>query len=284
MGNKYKWDDISGPNLASYASLIKGAADSREGFFDGITKVGQDFTKKRDDTTMFNAEASSKSNTADLISQIRDGKTPVKGGIYDGMMVGDAKEKYKRDEIALGFRRRAEGRAISAANRARNASKVNSDNMKAMLGMLGGSGTKPTVVPEDQVTATDAKSMLSMANTPESPVTEIDKIIANSNVPGTLKNYDQIAEQDFSNPAAVAKDYVSKYGGEYATNPLDEYARKYEEATGSSAYRSETPREAGYTIPTYKSDDLLTDMISPYDTEAKGKSVFDSLPVEDKQS
>ena len=285
---KYKWDDVSAPKLASYAALIKGAADSREGFFDGITKVGQDFVNKRNDTTMFNAEESSKSNTASIIDQIRDGKTPVKEGFYKGMTVSDAKEKYKRDQIALGFRQRAEGRAVAAAGRARAGRAAqqsqNAAYAKYLVNSMNPGGSEEVAKPAEPEVFEKFTGVSPMGAPSPSGEPIVDQIMS---APYAAPKPEPVSAQSFDSMLGKAM-----YG---------ETANPYKEPTavedipsmGDGGMRMQTQREAGYSAPIYKGVDYSgnrqldrnnewADVQFPFDNPKNGYDIFKSADPKEK--
>jgi len=116
---------MAGINDVKWNNVTTGSENAGMGYALQGSRLQTDATKYLDnELTKYkamqdeNTKSQSASNTADIIEQIRSGKTPERTGFYDGGAIAEAKYGYEKDQQALAFKRRAEQRAIAAAGRA----------------------------------------------------------------------------------------------------------------------------------------------------------------------
>ena len=169
-----------------------------------------------------NVKSQSEANTASIIEQIRAGKTPERTGFYNGGAISEAKYGYEKDQQALAFKRRAEGRAIAAAGRAAAA------HRQRMRGASSSaSSTKNATAQRQAFNAamanglkTESRQELASAN-PHAPVdrgVSPEKFVFDKY--GTNNYYDSSALHDNLNMSA--DDFTSKILKESgATNVID---------------------------------------------------------------
>jgi len=112
--NKNNWQGVTAGNENAGMSAAIALANNVSKIYSPL----KDSIAKSEKISLQNALNKQKANTGAIIDEIRSGKIPNKEGFYDSGLISNAKEKYKRDEIALDFKRRAEARAIAAAKRA----------------------------------------------------------------------------------------------------------------------------------------------------------------------
>ncbi len=138
MANRFSWKDIKSDYSAGESASIVANNMMADDMFGELTDVGQNFFDKRSATAESNAASSSASNTANIIEQIRAGKTPERSGLYDAGAISDAKYEYDKYQTAQGFKLRAENRAIANAARARASASRSTANALTAGSQRGG--------------------------------------------------------------------------------------------------------------------------------------------------
>jgi len=123
-----RWDANAGVAEARLASSMM--AHGNSGMEDALSSVLKQHTANSDQ----NAKSKSAANTANIIEQIRAGKTPERTGIYNAAAIADASYENQKYRTAQAFKQRAEARSIASASRARAAAKTSAAGLAALYG------------------------------------------------------------------------------------------------------------------------------------------------------
>ena len=134
---RYNFDTPGGsPSFGSASALYAQANRQKSGMFDDVPGVIDKIYNRREETDKRNIKTGTNAGTAELIDQIRAGKTPQKSGMYDAMAVSDAGYEYKKYQEAQAYKKRAEARAVANAGRARSAANQKKADNIALAKMI----------------------------------------------------------------------------------------------------------------------------------------------------